>query len=176
MEWGEKVKLVTALNNGDNKEACKIVLENEMDMQAWDMFLTGMDLTKSEEYISLESKIHDNQKKINEHLGLIPCFRLNVLLQLWEKNASSKTDVALFGMPYLYQAGDVDFHSEMVKLGLSRGKPLLCGLPHKAIITCRNEYFLVDYEDETAFCDKYDMIPTYTMEDFVEEIRKLKRR
>lgn len=50
MEWEQKVKLAEALNTGNNKEACQIILNNEMDMQAWDMFLTGMDLRQYEDY------------------------------------------------------------------------------------------------------------------------------
>lgn len=46
MEWEQKVKLVKALNAGNNKEACQIILNNDMDMQAWDMFVLGMDLKK----------------------------------------------------------------------------------------------------------------------------------
>lgn len=46
MEWEEKVKLAKALNTGNNKEACQIILNNEMDMKAWDIFLTGMKLQK----------------------------------------------------------------------------------------------------------------------------------
>lgn len=34
MEWEIKVQLVKALNTGNNKEACEIILKNEMDMQA----------------------------------------------------------------------------------------------------------------------------------------------
>ena len=57
MEWEEKVKLAKALNTGNNKEACQIILKNEMDMQAWDMFVCGMDLTKCEDYRCLSEKI-----------------------------------------------------------------------------------------------------------------------
>lgn len=57
MEWEEKVKLAKALNTGNNKEACQIILKNEMDMQAWDMFVCGMDLTKCEDYRCLSKKI-----------------------------------------------------------------------------------------------------------------------
>jgi hypothetical protein len=35
MEWEIKVQLAKALNTENNKEACEIILKNEMDMQAW---------------------------------------------------------------------------------------------------------------------------------------------
>lgn len=57
MEWKEKVKLAEALNTGNNKEACQIILNNEMDWQAWDIFVCGMDLTKFEDYRCLYEKI-----------------------------------------------------------------------------------------------------------------------
>lgn len=56
MEWEQKVKLAKSLNTGNNKEACQIILNNEMDMQAWDMFLTGMDLRQYEDYRPLLPK------------------------------------------------------------------------------------------------------------------------
>lgn len=31
MEWEQKVKLAEALNTGNNKEACQIILNNEMN-------------------------------------------------------------------------------------------------------------------------------------------------
>ena len=81
--------------------------------------------------------------------------------------------VALFGMPYLYQAGDEAFHMEMVKLGLMRGDALICGLPHKSILANNYEYWLADYDDEDELCRKFGFVPTYTFEDFVAEIKKL---
>lgn len=56
MEWEQKVKLVKALNAGNNKEACQIILNNDMDMQAWDMFVFGMDLKKYDDYRCLSDK------------------------------------------------------------------------------------------------------------------------
>lgn len=82
--------------------------------------------------------------------------------------------VALFGMPYLYQAGDFDFHMEMVKLGLRRGGCLLSGFQHKAILANNYEYWLDDYDDENELCRKFGFVPTYTVEDFVSEIKKRK--
>lgn len=84
--------------------------------------------------------------------------------------------VALLGMPFLFQSGDVDFHLKMVRLGLQRGSSLLCGGKHKAIIANRYEYFLTDYDDENAFCERYDLTPTYTIEDFVKGIENLKKK
>ena len=53
MKWETKGQLAKALNNGNNKKVCDIILSNEMDMQAWDMFVFGMDLNKSDDYMSL---------------------------------------------------------------------------------------------------------------------------
>lgn len=64
MEWETKVELAKALNNGDNKKVCDIVLNNDMDMQAWDMFLTCMDLRNYEDYRPLLGKIQENRKGI----------------------------------------------------------------------------------------------------------------
>lgn len=66
MEWEQKVKLSKSLNTGNNKEACQIILNNEMDMQAWDMFLTGMDLRQYEDYRPLLPKIRENEKDITQ--------------------------------------------------------------------------------------------------------------
>lgn len=84
--------------------------------------------------------------------------------------------VALLGMPFLYQSGDREFHLKMLDLGLSRGTPLLCGLKHKAIIANSHEYFLADDDDEKAFCEKFDLIPTYTVYEFIKEIERIKNR
>lgn len=79
--------------------------------------------------------------------------------------------VALFGYPFLYQSGDVEFHTEMIKLGLSRGGALLSGLKHKAIIGNKFEYFLTDYDDQEYFCKKFNLIATYTVKDFINELK-----
>lgn len=80
MEWEEKVKLAKALNTGNNKEACQIILNNEMDMQAWDMFLTGMDLIQYEDYRPLLPKIRENEKDITQNLGIREVLRMNILI------------------------------------------------------------------------------------------------
>lgn len=80
MEWEEKVKLAKALNTGNNKEACQIILNNEMDMQAWDMFLTGMDLIQYEDYRPLLPKIRENEKDITQNLGIREVLRMNTLI------------------------------------------------------------------------------------------------
>lgn len=77
MEWEQKVKLAKALNTGNSKEACQIILNNEMDMQAWDMFLTGMDLRQYEDYRPLLPKIRENEKDITQNLGIIEVLRMN---------------------------------------------------------------------------------------------------
>lgn len=80
MEWEEKVKLAEALNTGNNKEACQIILNNEMDMQAWDMFLTGMDLRQPEDYRSIVDKLVNDSKSIYENLRFREFLRMNLLL------------------------------------------------------------------------------------------------
>lgn len=82
--------------------------------------------------------------------------------------------VALLGMPYLYQAGDADFHMEMAKLGLTRGGIQCTGMPHKAIMASPTSYWLDDYADEATLRDAFHFVLTYTVEDFVSEIKKLK--
>lgn len=49
MEWTEKVILVTALNNGEYKEAVNIMLRNEncIDNQAMQMFANGFSLLEA---------------------------------------------------------------------------------------------------------------------------------
>lgn len=86
MEWETKVELAKALNNGDNKKVCDIVMNNDMDMQAWDMFLTGMDLRNYEEYRPLMGKIQENKSEISQHLKLIEVLRMNTLLLKLEEN------------------------------------------------------------------------------------------
>lgn len=80
MEWEEKVKLAKALNTGNNKEACQIILNNEKDMQAWDIFLTGMELRQSEDYRSIVDKLVNDSKSIYENLGFREFLRMNLLL------------------------------------------------------------------------------------------------
>lgn len=80
MEWETKVELAKALNNGDNKKVCDIILNNDMDMQAWDMFLTGMDLRNYEEYRPLLGKIQEEELAIVKHLKLREFLRMNTLL------------------------------------------------------------------------------------------------
>lgn len=81
MEWEEKVKLAEALNTGNNKEACQIILNNEMDMQAWDMFLTGMDLRQSDDYRPIIKKLLNSKKTICDNLGLREIIRMNALIK-----------------------------------------------------------------------------------------------
>lgn len=81
MEWEEKVKLAEALNTGNNKEACQIILNNEMDMQAWDMFLTGMDLRQSDDYRPIIEKLLNSKKTICDNLGLREIIRMNALIK-----------------------------------------------------------------------------------------------
>lgn len=86
MEWETKVELAKALNNGDNKKVCDIVLNNDMDMQAWDMFLTGMDLRSYEDYRPLLGKIRENEHVIVKQLKLREVVRMNTLLIKLEEN------------------------------------------------------------------------------------------
>ena len=80
----------------------------------------------------------------------------------------------LFNMSYLYLSDDPDFHSTMVEAGLRRGYPMLIGLRNKAIIATYYEYWLVDYDDATEFCEKHCVIPCYSVEDFVIAIKKIR--
>lgn len=86
MEWETKVELAKALNNGDNKKVCDIVLNNDMDMQAWDMFLTGMDLRNYEEYRPLLGKIQENKSEISQNLKLREVTRMKLLIIRLEEN------------------------------------------------------------------------------------------
>lgn len=86
MQWETKIELVKALNRGDNEKACEIVLNNEMDMQAWDMLLTGMDLCKCEEYRPILSKIKYYKSEISDNLKFREIFRMNTLINKLEEN------------------------------------------------------------------------------------------
>lgn len=86
MEWETKVELAKALNNGDNKKVCDIVLNNDMDMQAWDMFLTGMDLRNYEDYRPLLGKIRENKSEIVKNLKLREVTRMKLLIIRLEEN------------------------------------------------------------------------------------------
>lgn len=86
MEWSTKVELAKALNKGENEKACDIVLNNEMDIQAWDMFLVGMDLSKTEDYRPLLNKIKESKSEISQHLKLREVLRMNTLIDRLEQN------------------------------------------------------------------------------------------
>lgn len=90
MEWETKVELAKALNNGDNKKVCDIVLNNDMDMQAWDMFLTGMDLRNYEDYRPLLGKIQENKSEIVKNLKLREVTRMKLLIIRLEENKCCK--------------------------------------------------------------------------------------
>lgn len=80
MEWKIKVELVKALNKGDNEKACDIILKNDMDAQAWAMFLTGMTLIEFEEYRPLLEKIKEAESLVVSKLGLRENLRYNMLI------------------------------------------------------------------------------------------------
>lgn len=80
MKWSTKVELAKSLNNGENEKACDIVLNNEMDIQAWDMFLVGMDLRKTEDYRPILNKIKESKSEISQHLKLRELLRMNTLI------------------------------------------------------------------------------------------------
>lgn len=80
-----KVKLAEALNNGDNEKVCKIILDNEMDSQAWDMFITGMDLRNAEAYRPLLGKIKEFKEKIYEEFCVREVLRLKMLIEKLEE-------------------------------------------------------------------------------------------
>lgn len=80
MEWEIKVELAKSLNNGDNKQACDIILNNEMDMQAWDMFIVGMDLKKSQDYTPLYDKLLSVKDEYIKQAGIRETLRFGALL------------------------------------------------------------------------------------------------
>lgn len=86
MEWETKVELAEALNDGDNQKVCDIVLNNDMDMQAWDMFITGMDLHNYEDYHLLLGKIQESKSEISQNLKLREVLRMNTLLVKLEEH------------------------------------------------------------------------------------------
>lgn len=90
MKWETKVELAEALNDGDNKKVCDIVLNNDMDMQAWDMFLTGIDFRNYEDYRPLLGKIQENELEILKKLRLKEVMRMNILLVKLEENKCCK--------------------------------------------------------------------------------------
>lgn len=87
MEWDTKVELAKALNNGENKKACEIILDNDMDIQAWDMFLVGMDLRKIEDYRPILKKIKESKYEISQHLKLREVLRMNILIDRLEQES-----------------------------------------------------------------------------------------
>lgn len=86
MEWETKIELAEALNDGDNKKVCDIILNNDMDMQVWDMFLTGMDLRNYEDYRPLLGKIRENKYEIVKNLKLREVTRMKLLIIRLEEN------------------------------------------------------------------------------------------
>lgn len=80
MEWEIKVQLAKALNTGNNKEACEIILKNEMDMQAWNMFVCGMDLIKCEDYRCLSDKIISVKDDFIKQAGFVEALRFEILV------------------------------------------------------------------------------------------------
>ena len=86
-------------------------------------------------------------------------------------NTTRPKYVALLGVPYLW--GAPGFHLTMAELGLTRGDIQCIGMPHKAIMASATSYWLDDYADEATLRDAFHFVLTYTVEDFVAEIKKL---
>lgn len=80
MEWEAKKRLAEALNDGDNKQACEIILNNEMDMQSWDIFVCGMDMTKCEDYRCLSDKIVAVRRDYVNHACISDVIRFGMLM------------------------------------------------------------------------------------------------
>lgn len=99
--------------------------------------------------------------------GVFEIARFSQNLEIFMKGA------VLFNQPYLYLSGDPNFHMVMVEAGLMRGNAILSGLSHKAIMANKYEYWLVDYDDEMRFCEKYDLAACYSVEEFVSAIKQL---
>ena len=87
-------------------------------------------------------------------------------------NPTQPKYVALLGMPYEW--GGTDFRMQMIKLGLNCSGIQCTGMPHKAIMASATSYWLDDYADEATLRDAFHFVLTYTVEDFVAEIKKLK--
>ena len=80
MERETKEQLAKALNNGNNKEVCDIILSNEMDMQAWNMFVFCMNLNKSDDYMSLYDKLLSVKDEYIKQAGIGSTLRFRYLL------------------------------------------------------------------------------------------------
>lgn len=80
MERETKEQLAKALNNGNNKEVCDIILSNGMDMQAWNMFVFGMNLNKSDDYMSLYDKLLSIKDEYIKQAGIRSTLRFRYLL------------------------------------------------------------------------------------------------
>lgn len=87
MKWEDKVKMANLLNNGKYKEATDYYLAHETwtpwdDVQALDMYATGIDLTKADEITAFEGKLKELRVKYEERyntLGFRARLRLEVL-------------------------------------------------------------------------------------------------
>lgn len=86
MEWETKVKLAELLNDGESDKACQLVLNNDMDLQAWDMFLTGIDLRDWEHYRPLLPKIKEDKDVICYSLKFREILRMHTLIAKLEKD------------------------------------------------------------------------------------------
>ena len=87
-----------------------------------------------------------------------------------------KVNVALVGYPFLYRGRDMDFHMEMINLGLSRGSAVMCGFKDAVQVICANdyEYWLTDCVDFEEFCKQFHTTPTYTPNEFIKTIKEQK--
>lgn len=77
---GNKSTISKSINTENNKEACEIILKNEMDMQAWNMFVCGMDLSKCEDYRCLSDKIISVKDDFIKQAGFIEAWRFEILV------------------------------------------------------------------------------------------------
>lgn len=86
MEWELKVTMVGYINSNDDESLIKFLNENinNMDLQAWDMLITGCDV---------DSKVWEVIKDYipfdDDNFGFQTSFRLELIKQILESNNKS---------------------------------------------------------------------------------------
>lgn len=68
MTWEQKTEMCTLLNTGEYSKAVDLILENKetADSQAWDMFYSGIDLTK--DCLSKDIEKHKIIREMNKDM------------------------------------------------------------------------------------------------------------
>lgn len=91
--WEEKTELVRLGNNATDTEAMEkflvyvIAKMPQFDIQAWDMFITSIDLIEDEmkEHEGLILKIYSEVKKLGEEFGIRSAIRFGRFEQICEE-------------------------------------------------------------------------------------------